>query len=454
MKKLWQKNWNLDKKVEVFETESDLLLDQQLVKFDVLGSIAHAKGLEKIGLLSIDEVKTLSAELQEILELNEKNQFDLQFGDEDVHTKIENHLTAKLGEVGKKIHTGRSRNDQVLTALRLFIRENLFQIWFETLDLTESFLNFSKQHSAVLIPGYTHMQKAMPSTIGLWAGAFVEGLLDDLVLLKAAFQLNDQSPLGGAAGYGVPLPLDRQFTADLLGFTKVQNNSLYCQNSRGKIEGVVIAALISIIQDVNKFASDILLFTTSEFGFFEVTSELCSGSSIMPQKKNVDIAELLRSKVHLLLGNYVQIISLSTNLFSGYSRDLQDGKKPLFESLKLSIQVLQITKILLASLKINQQKIKSQISPELFATHYALNLVEQGIPFRQAYQKAATGYQKFDPNVDFSIKGSTHLGGIGNLGLDLAKKQLKSEQSIYQLTNKKYQEAIGKLLSQKVIYEK
>jgi argininosuccinate lyase len=266
------------------------------------------------------------------------------------------------------------------------------------------------------------------------------------MLLKAVYQLNNQSPLGSAAGYGVPLPLNRQFVSDLLGFAKVQSNSLYCQNSRGKIEGAVVASLITILQEINKFATDVLLFTTSEFNFFEVAAELCSGSSIMPQKKNVDIAELLRSKVHLILGNYAQLIGLSSNLISGYNRDLQDSKKPLFESLELTIQCLQIAKLLLTKIEINHPKIQTAITPELFANHHALSLVKQGVPFREAYQQAAAEYQKIDL-ADFSITTSSHLGGIGNLGLKLLKKQLRNEQQLYQQENQKYQTMVTSLLS-------
>jgi argininosuccinate lyase len=248
MQKLWNKNGKLNRVVETFETQGDLSLDQQLVKFDVLGSLAHAQGLHKIGLLTDSETQSLIYGLQEINRLNQSGQFLLEFGDEDIHTKIENHLTQVLGDAGKKIHTGRSRNDQVLTAIRLFTKENLLQIWHETLELIDVFQIFAEKHSDILMPGYTHMQKAMPATVGMWAGAFAESFSDDLVLLKAAYQLNNQSPLGSAAGYGVPLALDRQYVSDILDFDKVQVNALYCQNSRGKIESAVIAALISILQ--------------------------------------------------------------------------------------------------------------------------------------------------------------------------------------------------------------
>ncbi|MBI2442274.1 MAG: argininosuccinate lyase, partial [Candidatus Levybacteria bacterium] len=322
MKKLWEKGTKLNAFVEVFETKDDLLLDQQLVVYDAYGTLAHCAMLKKIGILTSQELEKVRKGLQEILTLHEKGGFILRMGDEDVHTKIENFLTEHYGEVGKKIHTGRSRNDQALTMLRLFTKDQILAVAEHLILLIDSFVAFAKQYGSVPMPGYTHMQKAMPSSVGIWAENFIESLLDDYFLLDQTKILVDQSPLGSGAGYGVSLPLDREYTAKLLGFKKVQGNPLYCQNSRAKFDAIVIGALLQISLTSNKFASDVMLFTTSEYGFFAASDELCSGSSIMPQKKNVDIAELLRSKVHLLLGFYTQIISLSTNLPSGYNRDI------------------------------------------------------------------------------------------------------------------------------------
>lgn len=387
IKKLWQKSeYRLDPVIEAFETEGDLKMDQKLVKYDCLGSLAHAKQLYKIGILTKVELQKLEKGLLEIIELLEKGEFKLEFGDEDMHTKIENYLIENFGEVGQKIHTGRSRNDQVLTALRLYGKEQIESTEKQLLELIKSFENFSQKYGQIPMPGYTHMQKAMPSSIGLWAGGFIESFKDDLILLKTAHKLNNQSPLGSGAGYGVPIRLDREYTARLLGFEKVQQTT-YCQNSRGKIEAVIIASLISILQTINKFASDVLLFTTSEFNFFKVTEAVTTGSSIMPQKKNLDVAELLRSKVHLVLGNYVQIVSLSANLISGYNKDLQDSKKPLMESLEITLDSLKVMQILLEHLIPNQEKLAKAMTDELDFTEKALELVKKGMPFREAYQK-------------------------------------------------------------------
>lgn len=392
MNKLWQKdNLILDPIIEAFETKDDLILDQNILPYDVEGSLAHAKMLNKIGILTKDELIKLEKGLTEILDLANNGKINLQFGDEDIHTKIENYLTEKYGEVGKKIHTLRSRNDQVLTALRLYSKAEIRKIQKVIEELINSFENYNKQYGQIPMPGYTHMQKAMPSSIGLWAESFIYSLKDDLNLLSTAYSLIDQSPLGSAAGYGTPIKLDKKYTATLLKFKRVQENPIYCQQSRGKFEAFILSSLIQVLLTINKFASDVMLFSTSEFGFFKASSKITTGSSIMPQKKNLDLAELLRSKVHLVLGNFTQIASLSSNLISGYNRDLQDSKKPLMESLNITQDSLKVTKILLENLTPNPEKLISSMTEELFATEKALKLVLQGQSFRDAYMEMKGG---------------------------------------------------------------
>jgi argininosuccinate lyase len=443
--KLWQKHWKLNTQVEAFETGDDLLLDQKLVWADVVGTLAHAMMLHKIGLLSKKELIQATKGLLTIQKLDHESKFVLSIGDEDVHTKIENYLTDHIGLVGKKIHTGRSRNDQVLTALRLFTKQELFTIWQGIVDLADAFLSFSKQYEYLPMPGYTHMQKAMPSSVGMWVASFVESLLDDCVSLKTAITLVDQSPLGSAAGYGVPLVLDRDYTAKLLGFSKVQKNSLYCQNSRGKIEGVVVASLVSIMQTINKFATDILLFTTSEFGHFTVADELTTGSSIMPQKKNIDVAELLRSKLHVILGHYNAIIGITGNLPLGYNRDFQDTKKPLMEALAVSKQSIAVAKLLVTHLKPNTEKLLAAMTPELFATHKALEQVKQGKTFRDAYQAVTWNDVPSSVQVQKMLKQSVHLGGTGSLGLSALQKEVAAEHNISLKAKKKFTAAMAGL---------
>jgi argininosuccinate lyase len=331
--------------------------------------------------------------LKEILSLDKKGKFILPEDSEDMHTAIENYLTQKYGPVGEKIHTGRSRNDQVLTALRLFQKEKLSEVEEELQKLTQAFENYCKKYKALPIPGYTHMQKAMPYTVGLWAESFANGLADDLQLVKSVFQLIDQSPLGSGAGYGLPIDVKRDFTAKLLGFAKVQQNSLYCQNSRGKFEAMILNALISILQTVNKFASDVMLFTTGELGYFTVHNCVTTGSSIMPQKKNGDLAELLRSKVHLVLGHYLAVVSLSANLPSSYNRDIQDTKKPVVESFAICLDCLKMTKVLLEALTPNVEILKKAMAAELYAAQEAIRMSFKGVPFRKAYKRVKQRYR-------------------------------------------------------------
>src|SRR5437879_4207551 len=293
MTKLWQKGYNVHSLVEHYEAGLNSKLDMRLIRHDVWGSLAHAAMLRSIEVLTADEHQGLKAALSEILELEATDEFIIQPSDEDVHTSVENYLIAKTGTTGKKIHMARSRNDQVLVDTRLYAKEHLHLVARKLFALCEALFTFAQKTIDIPMPGYTHMRRAMLSSVGLWAASFAEALLDDEQLLSAAYAVNDQSPLGSAAGYGVPLPIDRQLVADLLGFAKVQKNVLYAQNGRGKIEAAIVQALSQIMLDLSKFAQDVMLFTTLEYGFFLLPQELCTGSSIMPQKRNVGIMELV-----------------------------------------------------------------------------------------------------------------------------------------------------------------
>lgn len=430
MKKLWQKNWQLDKRIEAFETKDDLELDGKLLPYDVLGSLAHAQMLFKMKMITKSELTAARKGLNAILRLHGQGKFKLKPGDEDIHTKIEGYLTQKHGSIGKKIHTCRSRNDQVLTAIRLMLKENLLDIQAGTLALAASFAEFARQNEFMPMPGYTHMQRAMPSSVGMWAGSFAEALADDARLLEAVADLSDQSPLGSAASYGVPLPLDRELTSRLLDFDKVQANSLYCHNSRGKIEAAALAALVAVLSDVNRFASDILLFTTKEFGFFSLANKFYSGSSIMPQKKNLDLAELLRSKAKRILGNYVQLASLPLDLTSGYQRDLQDMKRPLIESLETSAESLAMADLLIQNLAPVEKNLRNACSPEIFATHEALELAAKGGTFREAYAKIGGAIPKVPlRDLDASLRLAAHVGATGNLGLVPLQRSIRRERA-------------------------
>lgn len=426
MSKLWNKtSEKFSKIVERFETEDDLILDKYLVEADVYGSFAHARMLATIGLLTKAELGDIQKQLHAILELNKAGKFNLEFGEEDVHTKIENFLTKNLGDAGKKIHAGRSRNDQVLLDIRIFTKAELLKIWGSLLDLISVLIGLSEKYSDIPMPGYTHMQKAMPSSVGMWFGAYAEAMTDDAKLLQTAFDLNNQSPLGSGAGYGVSLNLDRKLAADLLGFKKVQVNSLYCQNSRGKIESIVVSALLQIVFDISKLASDVLLFTTAEFNFFEVDESLITGSSIMPHKRNVDIAELLRSKVNIMQGYFSQVFTTVMNLPSGYNRDFQDIKRPFIESINLTKNALKISEILVKNIKPKKDVLTKSMTPELYATHTVYQLVRQGVPFRAAYRRIEHSINKLPSFSPQEILGmSKHIGGTANLQNKTMKKEL------------------------------
>ena len=450
MPKLWEKKTTskIHASLERFETAEDLMYDGLLTEADIYGSAAHAKMLGSIKILTKTEVEKLVTALHTILKKYQDKEFDLKHGDEDIHTKIENELVQLTGDVGKKIHTGRSRNDQVLVDMRIFSKEQIYLIKGQLLGLIQLFIQYAKKWEDIPMPGYTHMQKAMPSSVGLWLGAFAESLVDSLKLLETAFDLIDQSPLGSGAAYGVTLPLDRQMTADLLGFSKVQNNSLYCQNSRGKIESAVLFALMNITSDVSRFASDVLLFTTSEFNLFTVDKSICTGSSIMPQKQNVDIAELIRSKVHIMFGFFTQVYTVGLNLPSGYNRDLQDTKKPYMEALKLSGDILEVAQLLLTNISPNAKVLKASMTKELYATSLAYDYVQQGMPFRTAYQKVGDNLDTIpDFDVQKELKKSTHLGSTGNLNLDGLQKSIQQKQQKLKADHKRWQQLLHSLLS-------
>jgi len=384
--KLWEKGAKLNQQIENFTVGDDYILDQKLVKYDCLASIAHAKMLGKIGILNEQEVHKLEQELTNIIELDKKGEFKILQEQEDCHTAIENYLIKNLGDLGKKIHTARSRNDQVLTALRLYYKDELNNCTKLMNKFIETIAEFVNKYSDIKFPGYTHTRKAMPSSIGLWGNSFIDAMKDNLKVIDLTLELIDQSPLGTGAGYGVPLKIDRKYTAELLGFKKVQNNPIYTQNSRGKFESTVLHALTMIMFDLNKIASDLILFSLPEFGYFELLDEFCTGSSIMPQKKNPDVLELVRSKYHVIVSYEFQVKNISSNLISGYHRDIQLTKEPTMKGLEIIEECLTIMSLVFTKLKVNKENCEKALTEEIYATEHVYELVEQGIPFREAYQ--------------------------------------------------------------------
>jgi len=394
MTKLWDKGYDLNKQIETFTVGLDYQLDQDLVYYDCVASKAQADMLEAGQLLTPDEASQLRDALDEIIQLHIQGDFAISPSQEDCHTAIEEHLTLKLGDVGKKIHTARSRNDQVLTALRLFYKDKLVEIEELREELIIALKVFLTSYGHIAYPGYTHMQKAMPSSFGLWASAFIDSMSDNGLMLATATQILDQSPLGTAAGYGVPLEIDRSLAARSMGFAKVQDNPIYAQFSRGKLEVHLIQVLSQMTFDLNKIASDLILFNMDEFSFVTLPDEFCTGSSIMPQKKNPDVLELLRAKHHEVTACGFQVSSTISNLISGYNRDVQLTKEPTMKALKITKESMEISILLFQHLQVNADACEQAMTPELFATERAYKLVKAGVPFRDAYQQVAREISK------------------------------------------------------------
>jgi argininosuccinate lyase len=427
--KLWDKGTPLDALIERFEVGDDAEYDNRIVEHDVYGSLAHAEMLAEIGVLTDAELDQLRRGLEEILDLYGAGAFRMAPEDEDVHTKIENFLVGRLGDVGKKIHTARSRNDQVLLDMRLYAKEKLLEVEAALLSCAGALVRFAEEYELVPMPGYTHMQRAMLSSMGVWGGAYAEALYDDRLLLRTAFALNDQSPLGSAAAYGVPLPIDRGYVSERLGFAKVQNNVLYAANSRGKMEGVAVQALAHVMLDLSKLAQDVLLFTTAEYGFFAVSDALVTGSSIMPQKKNVSMMELMRAKAQLVLGWQQQILGVLAGLPSGYNKDYQETKRPFMDALDTTLQALAVAELTVENLEPDVPRLLEACTPELYAADRAYELVRTGVPFRDAYRQVGASLAELPPmDARESLAQRTHQGASGNLGLAALHESIAADQ--------------------------
>ncbi|AEC02273.1 argininosuccinate lyase [Parasphaerochaeta coccoides] len=419
MAKLWQKDHTLDSLMEEFTVGNDYLLDQELVLSDCLASTAHARGLHKIGILTKSELDALEQGLREIIALKLEDKFEIKAKDEDCHTAIEGFLTRRTGEAGKKIHTGRSRNDQVQTALRLWMREFAVNLTAETGRLSAALLSFARTHEFVPMPGRTHTQVAMPSSVGLWAAAYAEELYDEAQRLYQLTWTLDQSPLGSAASYGVPLPLDRTFTAAQMGFTRVQNNVLYANNSRGKYEAMLLDSCDYITLTLSKMAQDLIFFTLPEFGYFSLPVELTTGSSIMPQKKNPDGLELVRSRSVTVTACSFRVKNTIRSLVSGYNRDFQDTKEPLLSGCRMTMGIVRIMSRMVAGLEVHADRLAAACTPELYATDRVLERLDAGSSFRDVYKDVGLHLDQvalMDPVA--TIRARTSEGTTGNLGLD------------------------------------
>jgi argininosuccinate lyase len=412
--KLWDKNIQTDKIIEQFTVGKDRELDMLLAPFDILGSIAHIIMLEHVGLLQQEELNLLRTELIHIYECIEKGAFVIEEGVEDVHSQVEFLLTQKLGDAGKKIHSARSRNDQIILDIKLYIRDEIQHIVNKTKALFTLLQEKSNLYREVLIPGYTHLQVAMPSSFGLWFGAYAENLVDDLLMIQAAYRIADQNPLGSAAGYGSSFPIDRQMTTGLLGFGGMNYNVVQAQMSRGKTERVVAYALASLAGTISKLAGDVCLFNSQNFDFLSLPDELTTGSSIMPHKKNPDVFELIRAKCNKIQALPAEIDHIWTNLPSGYFRDMQIIKEsflPVFDELSncLDIVVYAVSRIIPRNDILKEDRYRY-----VFSVEEVNKLVLKGIPFREAYKMVAASIQEGTYNPDPKIVHS-HQGSIGNL---------------------------------------
>lgn len=412
--KLWEKNVQLNKEIERFTVGRDRELDVFLAKYDVLGSMAHITMLESIGLLAADELKILLEELREIYKLADEGKFVIEDGIEDVHSQVELMLTRKLGVVGKKIHSGRSRNDQVLVDLKLYARSEIRTIAEAANSLFNELQKQSEKYKNVLMPGYTHMQVAMPSSFGLWFGAYAESLADDMQLLLAAYRVTNRNPLGSAAGYGSSFPLDRQMTTDLLGFDSMDYNVVYAQMGRGKTERNIAFAMAGIASTLSKLAFDACLFNSQNFGFVKLPAECTTGSSIMPHKKNPDVFELIRAKSNKLQSLPVQITMMMNNLPSGYSRDFQLIKEVFMPAFEELIDCLQMTEYIIARTEVNEHIIDDPRYDAMFSVEEVNRRVLSGTSFRDAYKQVGLEIEagNFVPNKNIH---HTHAGSIGNL---------------------------------------
>ena len=412
--KLWEKNVQLNKEIERFTVGRDRELDVFLAKYDVLGSMAHITMLESIGLLAADELKILLEELRKIYKLADEGKFVIEDGIEDIHSQVELMLTRKLGVVGKKIHSGRSRNDQVLVDLKLYARSEIRTIAEAANSLFNELQKQSEKYKNVLMPGYTHMQVAMPSSFGLWFGAYAESLADDMQLLLAAYRVTNRNPLGSAAGYGSSFPLDRQMTTDLLGFDSMDYNVVYAQMGRGKTERNIAFAMAGIASTLSKLAFDACLFNSQNFGFVKLPAECTTGSSIMPHKKNPDVFELIRAKSNKLQSLPVQITMMMNNLPSGYSRDFQLIKEVFMPAFEELIDCLQMTEYIIARTEVNEHIIYDPRYDAMFSVEEVNRRVLSGTSFRDAYKQVGLEIEAGNFVPDKNIH-HTHAGSIGNL---------------------------------------
>lgn len=442
--KLWQKNIASLKEVEKFTVGNDREFDLQLAPFDVLGNIAHAKMLATIGLLTNEEANALVKELESIYTSIQNSKFKIHNDVEDIHSQIEFLLTEKLGDVGKKIHSARSRNDQVLVDVKLFLRGEIEKIVLSVQSFFELLIQQSEKYKGDFLPGYTHLQLAMPSSFGLWFGAYAESFVDDLITLKSAYEIVNKNPLGSAAGYGSSFPINRNLTTELLGFDDMHYNVVYAQMSRGKTERIVASALANIADTLSKLSMDVCLYLNQNFGFISFPDELTTGSSIMPHKKNPDVFELIRAHCNRIKSLPNEIMMMTTNLPSGYHRDLQLLKEHLFPAFTILQDCIKMAALMLSNIEVKKDILSDEKYKYLFSVEEVNKLVLQGIPFRDAYKKIGLEIEENQFNYSTNILHA-HEGSVGNLMNENITANMKTVIESFHF--EKYRTAIEKLLS-------
>ena len=422
--KLWDKGYSIDKKIDVFTVGNDRALDEVLARYDVIGNRAQAVMLNKIGVLTDDELKDILRELDVIAADIEKGGFTIGDEVEDVHSKIEFMLTERLGDTGKKIHTARSRNDQVLTDMHLYVRDELLHIRDGVKRLFDLLLGLSEKYKDVLLPGYTHLQVAMPSSFGLWFGAYAESLVDDVYMIGAAYRVADQNPLGSAAGYGSSFPIDREETTRQMGFSQMKVNSVAAQMGRGKLEKTTAFAMASVAGTLSKMAMDVCLYMSQNFGFVSFPDELTTGSSIMPHKKNPDVFELIRAKCNRVQALPNELILIQNNLPSGYQRDLQLLKECFVPAVSMLKSCLEMAAFMLENIRVSEGLLDDERYKYVFSVEEVNRLVLSGMPFRDAYKKVGREIQDgvFTPEKNVV---HTHIGSLGNLRNDMIAAKME-----------------------------
>lgn len=442
---------NIHPDVLDFTVGNDPVLDLELAVWDCLGTAAHVTMLAQMPLqppvITADECRQVLAALVDIIQEAQRGEFTISAIDQDVHLAVERRLTERLGDLGRKVHTGRSRNDQVAVDLRLHARDQLIGLNSELLDLCGDLVNFGKRHAKVPMVGRTHLQPAMPSTVGLWASAYAELLLDDVPVLEAAYNNSDLCPLGSAAGYGVPLPINRALTASLLGFARPLHNVFHASNARGKHESGVLAACSQVMLSLSRLAEDLILFSMPEFGYLVLPPALCTGSSIMPQKYNPDVLELMRAKASLVLGFETAAKSIIKALPGGYNRDLQDTKELYMRGVATTRASLRIMALVVRELKVCEERLRAGFSPSVFATDRALELVASGMPFRAAYHHVRSNLDELESaDPDLAVAAKAHAGGTAGLDWQFYRDSIKANRALLRRRTQQQQRCFAKLL--------